>query len=69
MIDEMLIAQEQWLPQYQEYIKEAKRSWEEKKKSGTLLPVKEGYRGTVRIKDKTVEEVAAEHAKRMITAQ
>lgn len=68
MIDEMLIAQEQWLPQYREYIAKAKVEWEEKKANGELIPTNEGYQGAVRIKDKTVEEVAAEHAKRIITA-
>lgn len=63
MIDEMLVAQEQWLPQYKEAIKEAKETLS----SGNLIPTNSDYKGAVRIKDKTVEEVAAEHEKRKIT--
>ena len=35
---------------------------------GNLIPTKEGYKGAVRLKEKSVEEVAAEHDKRKITA-
>ena len=31
------------------------------------IPTKEGYRGAVRLREKSVEEVAAEHEKRKIT--
>lgn len=64
MIDEMLVAQEEWLPQYKEAIVQAK----ENLKNGPRIPVKEGYRGAVRLKDKTPGEVAKERAKRVITA-
>ena len=60
MIDEMLVAQ----PQYKEGIAQAK----ENLAKGNLIPTKEGYKGAVRLKEKTVEEVAAEHDKRKITA-
>ena len=63
MIDEMLVAQEEWLPQYQEAITQAK----ENLAIGDLIPTKEGYKGAVRLKEKSVEEVAAEHEKRKIT--
>ena len=63
MIDEMLVAQEEWLPQYTEAIRQAK----ERLQSGPLIPTKEGYRGAVRLREKTAEEVAAEHEKRKIT--
>ena len=55
MVDEMLIAQEEWLPQYAGAIKEAK----ERMAKGNLIPTKEGYQGAVRIKEKTVEEIEA----------
>ena len=55
MIDEMLIAQEEWLPQYADAIKGAK----ERMAKGNLIPTKEGYMGAVRIKEKTVEEIEA----------
>ena len=64
MIDEMLAAQEKWLPQYKDAIAQAK----ENLKNGPLLPVREGYRGAVRIREKTPEEVAKERAERVITA-
>lgn len=63
MIDELLVAQKQWLPQYTEAIRQAEQALS----SGSLIPTKEGYRGAVRIREKTVEEVAAEHEKRKIT--
>ena len=63
MIDEMLVAQEEWLPQYAEAIAEAK----ENLAKGDLIPTKEGYRGAVRLREKSAEEVAAEHEKRKIT--
>ena len=56
MIDEMLIAQEEWLPQYKEAIADAKKRFAE----GPLIPTRDGYQGAVRIRDKTVEEITAE---------
>jgi alpha-galactosidase len=64
MIDEMLIAQEKWLPQYTKGIKTAK----ERVAQGNLIPTNEGYRGAVRQKIKTPREVAAERESRSITA-
>lgn len=62
MIDEMLVAQEEWLPQYKEAIAQAK----ENLSSGSLIPTREGYQGAARLKEKSVAEVAAEHEKRKI---
>lgn len=53
MTDEMLVAQEQWLPQYQEAIVEAKN----RLAAGDLLPTK-NYEGAARLKVKSVEEMA-----------
>ncbi|MBO1510279.1 alpha-glucosidase/alpha-galactosidase [Metabacillus bambusae] len=53
MTDEMLVAQERWLPQYKEAIAEAKK----RLASGNLLPTK-NYEGAARLKVKTVEEMA-----------
>ncbi len=66
LVDEMLVAQEEWLPQYQEAIAEAK----ERLESGDLIPTNEGYRGAARKKTKTVEEMKAdkEEAKRNAAA-
>lgn len=63
MIDEMLIAQEQWLPQYTEAIKAAK----EHLANDPLIPTKD-YHGAARLREKTPEEVAAERDARKITA-
>ena len=60
MVDEMLIAQEQWLPQYREAIAEAKARFA----AGNLIPTREGYRGAVRQREKTVEEISAERRER-----
>ena len=53
MVDEMLIAQAQWLPQYGEAIEKAK----ERFAAGSLIQTKEGYKGAVRLHIKTVEEM------------
>ncbi len=63
MIDEMLIAQEEWLPQYSHGIKLAK----ERFANGNLITTNEGYQGAVRQKIKTPEEVARERKSRSIT--
>ena len=52
MVDEMLVAGEQWLPQYKDAILKAK----ERLKSGNLIKTKE-YKGAARLKVKTVEEM------------
>ena len=52
MVDEMLIAQEKWLPQYKEAIAQAKERW----KKGNLIPTNPNYKG-IRNKEKTVEEL------------
>ena len=62
MIDEMLVAQEKWLPQYTEAIKEAKDNLAK----GDLIPTKD-YHGAARLREKTPQEVAAEHEARKIT--
>jgi alpha-galactosidase len=55
MVDEMLVAQEQWLPQYGKAIADAKR----RLARGKLIPTQEGYQGAVRRQVKTVEEMRA----------
>ena len=60
MVDEMLIAQEKWLPQYTKAIAEAKAHLTK----GNLIPTNEGYRGAVRVREKTVEEITAEREQR-----
>ncbi len=53
MTDEMLVAQEKWLPQYTEAIKGAKK----RLKTEVLIPTKD-YKGAARLKVRTVEEMA-----------
>ena len=62
MIDEMLVAQEQWLPQYGEAIRQAK----ENLAKGNLIPAKD-YKGAARLHEKTPAEVSAEREARKIT--
>ncbi|NLO36790.1 MAG: alpha-glucosidase/alpha-galactosidase [Clostridiaceae bacterium] len=64
MVDEMLIAQEAWLPQYGQAIAAAQTAFAQ----GNLIPTNSGYRGAARLREKSAAEVAAEHDKRSITA-
>ncbi len=57
MADEMLIAQEKWLPQYAQEIERAKARWAEAEKNCTLIPAKKGN-GAARLHVKTVDEMA-----------
>ena len=69
MVDEMLIAQEQWLPQYKEKITAIKIGWEKAERSGTLIPAKD-YKGAARLKEATVEDMAnnAEKMRKLASA-
>lgn len=58
MTDEMLVAQKEWLPQYEEEIIKA----EKRLADGPLLPTRE-YEGAARLKTRTVEEMAKEKEK------
>ena len=55
MVDEMLIAEEEWLPQYRKAIEEAKERFAQ----GNLIAAKD-YHGAARLREKTAEEVAME---------
>ncbi len=63
MVDEMLIAQEPWLPQYAQAIAQAKARFAQ----GGLLPTREGYRGAARQRVLTPQEVAAQRDQRALT--
>ena len=54
LVDEMLVAQAEWLPQYSAPIAAA----QERLAAGNLIPTREGYRGAARLHTKTVEEMA-----------
>ena len=61
MVDEMLIAQEKWLPQYKEAIADAKARWAK----GNLIPTDSNYKG-IRNKEKTVEEMIKEKNQELV---
>jgi alpha-galactosidase len=54
LVDDMLIAQEKWLPQYKTAIAKAK----ERRATEPRIPTRKGYRGAARLREKTVEEMA-----------
>lgn len=53
LVDEMLVAEAEWLPQYGPAIAAAR----ERLERGDLLPTRSGYRGAARLAVKTVEEM------------
>ncbi|QTL97026.1 alpha-galactosidase [Iocasia frigidifontis] len=59
MTDEMLIAQAEWLPQYQVDIKKAEKNLSK----GSLISTKDGYEGAARLKVKSIEELAKDREK------
>lgn len=59
MVDEMLVAQAQWIPQYKDAIAQAKARLEK----GDLIPTKTGYQGAARLHTKTVEEMSVDKEK------
>lgn len=65
MVDEMLVAQAEWLPQYKEEIELAKA----RLASGHLIPTRENYRGAARLHEKSIEEINAERAQYDLTAK
>ncbi len=54
MVDDFLIAQEQWLPQYKKAIAKAKKT----QSKGKRLQTRENYMGAARLHTKTIEEMA-----------
>jgi alpha-galactosidase len=58
MVDEMLVAQAPWLPQYKEAIKAAKA----RLKKGKAIKTNETYKGAARIKTKTIDEMRQDRA-------
>jgi len=59
MVDEMLIAQEQWLPQYENSIQQIKKDWQNAVAEGKLIPAR-NYTGAARKKERTLDEMAKE---------
>ncbi len=59
MVDEMLVAQEKWLPQYKNAIKTAKATLKQAKANKTFITPK-NYSGAAKIKEKTMAEMEKE---------
>ena len=55
MVDDFLIEQSRWLPQYQEESEKAVKRMDERKKSGTYIPHRD-YNG-IRLPEKTIDEM------------
>lgn len=65
MVDEMVLAQAQWLPQYRKHLPEIQKRLASK----NLIPKNVGYQGAVRLPEKSLEEIAAERFKSAIIAK
>lgn len=66
MVDDLLIAQEQWLPQYAAAIAAAKA----RRATGPRIPTREGYVGAARLHTKSVAEMEADReAARKLAAE
>lgn len=67
LTDEMLIACEEYLPQYAAAIEQAKARLSNAKANGTYIPTRQGFKGSNRLHIKTVEEQRAdqEEARRL----
>jgi alpha-galactosidase len=63
MVDEFLVAQAKWLPQYRKAIAAAKRRLKKAKANRTFIKVKEAYRGAARKKTKGVTEMRRDRAR------
>jgi len=59
LADEMLIAEEKWLPQYKQGVADAKKRMKKSKADGTYIAVNKDFTGSVRLHESTVEEMAA----------
>lgn len=69
MVDEMLIAQEQWLPQYKSEIENIKKEWERRASQNKLIPPRD-YVGAAKLKEMTIEEMSlnSEKMRKMASA-
>ncbi len=57
MVDEYLIEEAEWLPQYADEIEKAKERMAERRENGTFITKKRDYQGAARIREKTVDEM------------
>ncbi len=68
MVDELLVAQAPWLPQYAKEIPAAKARLEEAERTGKRVKTAD-YKGAARLQTKSVEEMAAKRAETTALAQ
>ena len=71
MTDEMLVAQQEWLPQYQANgsVDAARVRLAAAEASGTRVKTLEGFEGMARLHTKTVAEMAAQREEARMNAQ
>ncbi len=62
MVDEMLVAQARWLPQYRDEIPRAAERLAQAERNGTRVKLREGWQGAARLHTKSVEEMARDKA-------
>ena len=60
MVDEYLVEEAQWLPQYAGEVEKAKKRLAQARAEGTFIQTKRGYAGAARLHEKTVEEMQAD---------
>ncbi len=60
MVDEYLVEQAEWLPQYKNSIKVAKKRLDKAKEDGTFICNKRDYKGAARLHTKTIEDMYKE---------
>lgn len=60
MVDEYLVEEAQWLPQYADEVEKAKRRLAQARAEGTFIQTKRDYAGAARLHEKTVEEMQAD---------
>ena len=65
MVDEMLVAQAKWLPQYGAAIEAAKKRLGKGKK----IPTKVGYKGAARLHERTVDELREEDSSKVLETE
>ncbi len=69
LVDEMLVAEAPWLPQYGPAIEAARARLEKGRADGTLIPVREGFQGSNRLPVRTPEELARDRKGRALAGK
>lgn len=69
MVDEYLVEEAKWLPQYKDEIEKAAARLNKARENGTFITAKRDYKGAVRLHEKTVEEMNSEKEATRAAAQ